>query len=434
MPGFDLGLRSRLWRFRISKTARHAIHNSPQPGAAGVNAFLPKSPGLDLASIARLNVTPVRGSRPTTLRVLQLINGEHYAGAERVQDNLALRLPAEGVETTFVCVKPYQFERKRASQGTLLLNMPMRNRMDVRPALRVAKLIEREGFDLIHTHTPRTAMLGNLAARYAGVPFVHHVHGQTATEVNAGWKQRLVTKVENHSIVKAAAVIAVSPTAGTYLSEHGIPAERVVVIPNGIIAPQELPERSPPEPGDAWTLGIIGLLRPRKGLEVLLRAIAALRRQGRRVSLRAVGPFETEGYHHEVLRLTTDLGLQDAVDWRGFQQDIAGELAAMDAFVFPSILPEGMPMVLLEAMGHGTPIVASEVPGVVDCLTHRREALLVPPDQPEKLAAAVEELISGAADWRALRQAARARQQAEFSVAAMAARVAEVYRRVLANN
>ncbi len=400
------------------------------PDRLNVNSILPPA--------ARLGLDPIRSkvqtkpSRPTTIRVLQLINGEHFAGAERVQDNLGLQLPVEGIETAFACVKPGRFDEMRGSRETPLYNLPMRNRLDVRPAFRLAKLIEREGFDLLHTHTPRTAMIGAFAARIAGVPFVHHVHGQTATEVNAGWKQRLVTRVENRSIRRAEFVIAVSHTAGEYLGQHGIPSERVVVVPNGIVGPAKFTTKLPPDQNQNWTLGIIGLLRPRKGLEVLLRSLASLIEQGHNVTLRAVGPFETDEYREAILQLTAELKLDQHVTWRGFQKDVTAELAAMDAFVFPSILPEGMPMVLLEAMAHGVPIVASRVPGVVDCVEDGRDAILVAPDQPAEMASGISRLMSNADLWTRLREQARARQQAEFSVAAMATRIAKIYRQVVA--
>jgi len=64
----------------------------------------------------------------------------------------------------------------------------MRSKFDLRPVRRLARLIRRERFALLHTHTPRTAMVGRLASLWAGVPMVHHVHGHTASEVGAGSK------------------------------------------------------------------------------------------------------------------------------------------------------------------------------------------------------------------------------------------------------
>src|SRR5579871_5492205 len=104
------------------------------------------------AGQATLPSTP---SKAATRRVLHLINGEHYAGAERVQDLLAMRLPDCGVEAAFACLKPDRFPAARRSQQSACYLTPMANRFDLRPARSLARIIRREHFDLIHTHTPR---------------------------------------------------------------------------------------------------------------------------------------------------------------------------------------------------------------------------------------------------------------------------------------
>ena len=175
-----------------------------------------------------------------TLRVLHIVNGEHYAGAERVQDLLAAELPNVGVEVALACVKPGRFGSMRQSQSTRLVEAPMRSRFDLRPAWQLAKLVRGEKFDLIHTHTPRSTLVGHLAARLAGVPMVHHVHGHTATEVGQTFRARLNAKIEKHSLSRAAAVIAVSATAAKYIRDWGIPDERVHLVPNGVPAREKL--------------------------------------------------------------------------------------------------------------------------------------------------------------------------------------------------
>ena len=88
-----------------------------------------------------------------TLRVLHLVNGEHYAGAERVQDLLALRLPDFNVDVTLACVKPGVFAQSRRSQATPLINLPMRGRLDVRPAWRLAKIVAGKFRSDSHAHS-----------------------------------------------------------------------------------------------------------------------------------------------------------------------------------------------------------------------------------------------------------------------------------------
>ena len=108
-------------------------------------------------------VPTVQPAAADTLRVLHVVNGELYAGAERVQDLLAARLPEFGVEVAFACIKPDQVSRmRRHRKSTPLVNLPMRSRFDLRPAWRLAKMVRQEHFDVIHTHTPRAALVGRL--------------------------------------------------------------------------------------------------------------------------------------------------------------------------------------------------------------------------------------------------------------------------------
>jgi glycosyltransferase involved in cell wall biosynthesis len=381
---------------------------------------------------ALLETTPSQSralsAQPKATRVLHLINGEHYAGAERVQDLLAESLPKEGFDVSFACVKPVKFPQTRQAQGAPLYRLPMRSKFDLRAAHGVARLIRRQSFALLHTHTPRTAMVGRLASLWTGVPLVHHVHGHTASEVGGGLRHRFHAWVERLSLTGAAKIIAVSPSSARYMLQQGISAEQLAIVPNGI-PPRPLSEREAPR--DRWMLGIVGLFRPRKGLEVLLRSLALLRSQGRRVQLRAVGPFETSDYEADVRRLTAELQLQEHVDWRGFRSDVAAELAAMDLFVFPSILPEGMPMVLLEAMAAGVPIIGTKVDGVTDVLCDNRAGLLASPGDAAELAAAIARVMADPELWRMLRAEAHAQQVARFSDRSMAEGVAAAYREIL---
>jgi glycosyltransferase involved in cell wall biosynthesis len=362
------------------------------------------------------------------LRVLHVVNGEHYAGAERVQDLLALRLPEFGVATAFACVKPDRFPVARKS-ATPLYKLPMRGRFDLRPALRLARLIREEQFDLVHTHTPRAALVGRFAAAMANVPMVHHVHGQTATEVHRRWLSRLSAVVERMSLSKAKAVIAVSDSAGRYIASHGIEAARVRTVWNGVPSRDVLPPRATPQ--GCWSLGTIALFRLRKGLETLLDALALLRKQGRSVRLRAVGSFETPDYERFVKEHAERLGVSDLVEWTGFRSEINIELAQMDLLVFPSLLAEGLPMVVIEAMAAGVPVVGTRVDGVVDAIRDGSDGLICEPGDAASLSEAIGRIVSGQVDWQSLRTAAWRRQRMQFSDRSMARSLAQLYRDIL---
>ena len=115
-------------------------------------------------------------------RVLHVINGEHFSGAERVQDLLALGLPDFGYEAGFACVKPVKFPEKRASQDAVLYDLAMKSKLDIRAVRNLAQLAKVGGFDLMHAHSPRSLMITSLASRLNGIPFVYHVHSPTSKD------------------------------------------------------------------------------------------------------------------------------------------------------------------------------------------------------------------------------------------------------------
>jgi glycosyltransferase involved in cell wall biosynthesis len=373
------------------------------------------------------------GELPTkleTIHALHLVNGEHYSGAERVQDLLARQLPRFACEVGFACVKPRRFPSAREHKESPLVEMPMRGRFDLRVVKRLASLVRNDGYQLIHAHTPRTALVGRLAASRAGVPFVYHVHSPTGRDSTRKLLNRINALVEWAAVRDADRLIAVSPSLREYMIGRGIPAERVTCVPNGVPAASHATERRPPK--GTWTLGSIALFRPRKGIEVLLEALAVLRSHNVNVRLRAVGGFETTAYEAAIRSLAERLGLDEAIDWIGFTRGINRELAKIDLFVLPSLFGEGLPMVVLEAMAAGVPVVASRVEGVPDAVAHRQAGLLVEAGSVSQLARAIEEIVAGGEDYSALSRGARRRHAESFSDTTMAARVAAVYREVLA--
>jgi glycosyltransferase involved in cell wall biosynthesis len=376
--------------------------------------------GVDVADRAD------EGDRPT--RVLHVINGEHYAGAERVQDLLSAALPEFGFEVVFAAVKPDQFKTRRRHQNTPLFETPMGGRFDVRPAWDIAEIARTQNCSIIHTHTVRAALVGRIAAMLTGLPMVHHLHSPTSADSTRRVQNFCNTFVERLGTIRVSAAVAVSQSLAHYGIEHGIPKTRMNVVYNGVPVAGPLASRTTPQ--GTWTLGCTALFRPRKGLETLLEGLAALRNAGRDVRLRAVGRFETPEYEREIHALVARLALGDRVDWRGFQSDVAAELAAMDLFVLPSLFGEGMPMVVLEAMSHGVPVIATRVEGVPEAVRADVDGLIVAPGDAAALAEAVGRFVDGQVDWQALRQNAHARQAESFSDRSMAEGLAQVYRRV----
>ncbi|MBS0210499.1 MAG: glycosyltransferase [Planctomycetes bacterium] len=365
----------------------------------------------------------------TPVRVLHVINGQHFAGAERVQDLLAMRLGEFGFEVEFACLKPDQFPRMRRSQQNALHLLPMRGKFDLRPVRDLARLARERNAAIIHTHTARSALLGALAARWAGVPLVHHVHSPAAADTTQRLRNWANAKVETFSVRQASEVIAVSAALANYVAQRKLTRGAAHVVCNGVPCVGDLTERA--IPGPTWTVGVMALFRPRKGLEMLLDAVAARVATGDDLRIHAVGAFETPDYEAEIMRRVARLGLASRIEWRGFRQDIAAELAMMDLFVLPSLFGEGLPMVILEAMAAGVPVVATRVAGAPEAIRDGVDGLLAEPGDAVSLADSIGQFVNGNFDWRQVRQSAHRRQAERFSDRSMAAGVAAVYREVL---
>ncbi len=220
--------------------------------------------------------------------MLHILNGEHYAGAERVQDLLALNLPQCGYDVQLASLLPGKFASCRRSQSTPLAELRMSSRWDLRVVRQLVELIRTEECDIVHAHTPRSALVGAIAAQWADVPFVYHLHSPTSRDSTNWVRNWLNERIEQFSIRNASRLIAVSPTLIDHVEALGVPREKVTCVLNGVPALEGATPR--PRPVGPWVIGMVALFRPRKGVEVLLEALAMLRAQDADVSLaRSVG-------------------------------------------------------------------------------------------------------------------------------------------------
>jgi glycosyltransferase involved in cell wall biosynthesis len=371
---------------------------------------------------------PVAAKKKTT-KVLHLINGEHFSGAERVQDLLALAMPQFGYEVGFACVKPEKFPRVRESQDSPLFETAMNSKFDLWCAGRIAKVYRDNDYQIIHAHTPRTLLLGHLAARKLGCPLVYHVHSPVGRDSERGFTNRLNTMIESWSLKNVDRMICVSNSLAGYMKELGHAEEKVTVVSNGVQAIFDLPSREMPK--EPWTIGAMALFRPRKGTEVLLEALAILKNENVNVRLRAVGPFETPEYEAEIMQVVADLGVGDMIDWMGFQTDVNQQLGKMDLFVLPSLYGEGLPMVVLEAMANAVPVVASRVEGIPEAVRDGVDGLIFEPASPIDLAMKLKSMIGDVQRWKAMSESSVKRQRDELSDISMTRGVAAVYDELL---
>jgi glycosyltransferase involved in cell wall biosynthesis len=362
---------------------------------------------------------------PATRQVLHIINGEHYSGAERVQDLLAARLPEFGYEVSFACLKPGRFLDCRNYTQSPAHVFRMRSRFDFRAIGQLGQLVDQQPFQLLHAHTPRSLMVGSLIAARRGLPLVYHVHSPASRDSTRPLINRINTLTERLGLAGVARIVAVSHSLAEHMRGQGFASDRIVVVPNGVPCVSQRTQRSLGKP--PWTLGTVALFRPRKGTEVLLRAVSLLRARGLDVRLSAVGGFDSVPYEQQLQHLTDELGLRDYVRWTGFQRDVNRHLREFDVFVLPSLFGEGMPMVVLEAMAMGIPVVGTHVEGVPEVIRDGLDGRIAEANDPAALARAIASILEGEFCWESMSGNALARHAAHFSDHSMARALAALY-------
>ena len=351
-------------------------------------------------------------------------------GLERVVHALSAGHAAQGLEVHLVAItdSPTHSEAFLAALGsrrvhTHIVRAPSRAYWRERAAVR--SLCENVRPDVVHTHGYRPDVLSAGIANKLGIPTVTTVHGFTGGD----FKNRMYEWLQVRAFRRFDAVVAVSDAMATDLARRGVPRDRLHTLvnawnPRGVPRERSAARRALGLPTEGTVVGWVGRLSREKGADVLLEAFASL--TGLDVQLSVVG----EGRELSALRAQArSLGLDDRVRWHGAVPEAGQILTAFDVFVLSS-RTEGTPIVLFEAMASEVPIVAAAVGGVPNVVT-TGEAVLVPSDDSDALAAAIRTVVTdrGASQRRA--SAALRRLDQKFAVAPWLSAYEHLYRAVM---
>ncbi|MBI2440294.1 MAG: glycosyltransferase [Lentisphaerae bacterium] len=318
---------------------------------------------------------------------------------------------------------------------------------DLAALIGIYRLLRKEQFDLIHTHTSKAGALGRLAAHWRGIPAVHTPHGH----IFYGYFRPQVTacyvRVERWVARYAARIISLTDDETRESLERGIGRpEQYVTIPSGVPLAffRDIPRNLGTDfrstfgiPADAFMFLSVGRLVAIKGFDILLQAFARADfsagggmtegQEGKKVFLVIVG----EGAERQALEaLAGQLGIAGRVRFAGELRDIRGALSAADAFVLAS-RNEGLGSVFIEAMAAGLACIGTAVGGVPSLIRDRHTGLLAPAEDPVALARALSEIALNDELRRTLAKNAAASISPKYDREGMVERIAALYREVL---
>lgn len=288
------------------------------------------------------------------------------------------------------------------------------------------RLCRRERFDIIHVHWPLPhSLFGSAAARACDAPTVISFHGAELMVVNNVVK--LAKPFLRWAIRTAGAVTANS--THTVQAIQRIYDRPVTIVPFGTAA-GAYSELDQPKPDGTKQLLFVGRLVERKGIPYLIEAVDILAKQIP-VNLSIVGSGPEEPRLKELAR---SRGLEQSITFHGriSQEELTRQYSRCDAFVLPAIIDsrgdtEGLGVVIIEAMSHRRPVVASGVGGIVDLVIDERTGLQVPQKDSQALARAIARVLTDPDLAQRLGRAGYEHVQQNYSWPAIVARLEHVY-------
>jgi len=368
------------------------------------------------------------------LTVLHVTAPARFGGLERVVEALAgghrraghavhVAVILDGSERDHLLAQAL----RQAGVAVELLALPTRAYLRERAA--IAALCRRLRPAVVHTHGYRPDVVDGAVPPRFGIPVVTTVHGFTGGD----WRNRFYEWLQVRAYRRFDGVVAVSRPIVERLTRAGVAQERILLLPNAWNG-----GRAPPPLSRAAARAVLGLdaagarigwagrLSAEKGPDVMVSALARLDDPTVRLSMLGDGPKAA------ALRGggAAAAGVAERVTWHGVVPAAGRLLRAFDVFVLSS-RTEGTPMVLFEAMAAGVPVVTTAVGGVPDVVSDT-EALLVPPNDPAALAAAISAVLGDPAGARRRAEAARRRLEEKFRLGPWLERYESLYRTLAA--
>lgn len=356
-------------------------------------------------------------AKAQALRLVAYTDADGFGGAEQVLGTILERI-SDDIEVVVMGVDDDIVSRvaaRRPGASTVVVP-PVRTKRDIRAIARHVQAMRRIAPDVCHVNlrTPYACQYGLLAAflsRGTRVVAVEHLPLSSQSALRRALKRRSSSRLAAH--------VAVGEWAARLVEvDAGLPGGSIQIIHNGVPAP---PVGAPVvRLVDGTVVGAVGRLDPQKGFDTLIEALARI--EGVTVVIVGDGPERAS-----LESRARELGVHDRLVITGWRDDARSLLAGFDVFALPSRY-EGFPLVVLEAMQAGVPVVATDVGSVSEAVADGETGLLVTPGDAAELVRALTRLLGDEPLRLRLAESGRALALDHFEANTMAKEYERIYR------
>ncbi len=323
------------------------------------------------------------------MKIIQIIPLLDLAGAETMCENLTNSLIKLGHEVIVISLYDYHsiITERMEKNGIKIIYLNKKSGLDLSLTIKLVKIFKEYKPDIVHSHL-YAGKYAHVAASICGVPGkVYTIHNIAKNEAGK------MNRTFNRFLFKHCHVVPVSLSKEiqkSVVDEYNINFKDTPVIFNGVSMGKCHIKND--YTGNKKILHI-GRFSAQKNHEVLVKAFSTVVNRGHDVSLYLYGQGELE---ESIKELVKNLHMDKKIFFCGLTDDVYSVMESTDIFVLPSLF-EGMPMTLIEAMGTGMPILASNVGGIPDMIENEKSGLLCEPTV-EEVAVGLEKLISSEED------------------------------------
>ncbi len=372
------------------------------------------------------------------INILYIIWSLDVGGAERIVVSLAKYINKDKYNP-IVCCLNYKGKLAEELEGMSIkvIALDKKPNIDLSIIPKLIRVIKEHRIHIVHTHLWTADFWGRIAAKFAGVPVII----STAHNVDC-WKPKMFLFMDRFLAKFSDKIIAVSNSVKEFYVSQVISDNKIEVIYNGIDVKQGLsPQGTVPvlqcpsakireefgiRQGET-VLAIIGRLVPQKGHIYFLEMMQILRNKYPNIRGLIIGEGQLK---EKLISKAKELHLEKNVIFTGLRKDIPDLLNVIDIMVSSSTY-EGLPMILLEAMAAGKPIVATRVGGNPEIIDEGKTGFLVPAKDPQALADRVSSLLDDSECARRIGESAQEKVQSLYSIEKMLHDTENIYDELL---
>jgi len=337
-----------------------------------------------------------------------------------------------GIETEIVCLNPEEISpvgKELQEIGLKVIYFPADHLMDLNRLRKVKKYLRLNRPDVIQTHLLYANVVGGIAGFLAGIPVISTLHstGPNPSDSKArNWVEAQVMKFFNRRVIAVGYKTA-------EVHQPRVMNKKIDVVPNAVGSPIILNESEKKVirkeiMGDENRLMLIsvGKFSPIKAYGDLIQAFALISPQYPQAILVFVGDGDQR---LELMELSKNLNIENSIKFIGKRNDVPSLLAASDLFISSSIV-EGMPLVIMEAMMAGLPIVSTSV-GDLPFMVNQDCGILVPPSKPELLAIAIGTMLMDPDKMKVMGESSHKFAEDNYSSSTWMKRLIQMYSEVM---